>query len=460
MGLQITTEQQAMLPHHNAFPRPAYAWYVVAVLTLAAISAYIDRLILSLLVTPIKRDFILSDTEMSLLMGFSFALFYTLLGLPMGRWADSHSRKRIIMLGIILWSVMTALSGIAKNYGHLFLARVGVGVGEAALFPAAYSMIADYFPKPRLALAMSVFGMGIFIGAGLAMFINGLIVGLTAQATPLELPVVGTIFPWQKIFFVIGLPGLLVAALLLTVREPVRHGGLAGTTGVERTQYPMRAVLAYMRANKRTFLCHHLGFALFALHNYAANAWIPPFFMRTYGWEAAKVGTVYGPVIVVFGTLGILLGGYFTDWLARRGHVDAKLRTGLTAALALTPAIILYPLMPNGEAALLALIPVNIFASFAFGAATAAIQEVTPNQMRAQVSALYLFVINLIGLGLGPTAVALITDFVFGDENCVRYSLIVVGTLALLPAALLFWLGLKPYRRSLANLQEQAAARH
>lgn len=439
-------------------PRLAYAWYVVAVLALAAISAYIDRLILSLLVTPIKRDFIISDTEMSLLMGFSFALFYTVLGLPIGRLADSHSRKKIIIIGVTLWSLMTALSGVAQNYGHLFLARVGVGVGEAALFPAAYSMIADYFPKQRLAMAMSVFGMGIFIGSGLAMFINGLVVGMTSQQTMLELPFIGAIFPWQKIFFVIGLPGLLIAVLMLTVKEPIRRGGLASSTGAGQKQYSMREVFAHIRANKMTFLCHNLGFALFALHNYAANAWIPPFFTRTYGWEASKVGIVYGPIIVVFGTIGILLGGYLTDWLAKRGYADAKMRTGLIAALALMPTILLYPLMPNGEAALLTLIPVNIFASFAFGAATAAIQEVTPNQMRAQISALYLFLINLIGLGFGPTAVALTTDFVFGDENAVRYSLIIVGTIALLLAALLFWLGLKPYRRSLVNLQDQPAA--
>jgi len=443
---------------HTSFPRPTYAGYVVAVLTLAAISAYIDRLILSLLVTPIKRDFNLSDTEMSLLMGFSFALFYTVLGLPIGRLADAYSRRKIIIIGITLWSLMTTLSGFARNYWHLFCARVGVGVGEAALFPAAYSMIADYFPKQRLAMAMSVFGMGIFIGAGLAMFINGIIVGWTAQPTVLDLPFIGTIFPWQKTFFVIGLPGLLIAALMLTVKEPLRRGSLAAPDAAGQKQYPLREVFAYMRANWLTFLCHHLGFALFALHNYAANAWIPPFFMRTYGWEASKVGMVYGPIIVVFGTLGILLGGFVTDWLARRGHADAKLRTGLIAALCLTPAIIVYPLMPTGEAALLALLPVNIFASFAFGAATAAIQEVAPNQMRAQISALYLFVINLVGLGFGPTAVALTTDFVFGNDNAVRYSLIVVGTIALLLAALLFWLGLKPYRRSLANLPEQTTA--
>lgn len=449
------------MKHNNSsppYPRPAYAWFVVAILTLASISAYIDRLILSLLVAPIKRDFIISDTEMSLLMGFSFALFYTVLGLPIGRLADSHSRKKIIIIGVTLWSLMTALSGIAKNYGHLFLARVGVGVGEAALFPAAYSMIADYFPKHRLAMAMSVFGMGIFIGSGLAMFINGIVVGMTSQQAILELPFIGAIFPWQRIFFVIGLPGLLIAALMLTVKEPFRRGGLASSTSAGQMQYSMREVFAHVRANKMTFFCHNFGFALFALHNYAANAWIPPFFMRTYGWEASKVGIVYGPVIVVFGTIGILLGGYVTDWLAKRGYADAKLRTGLIAALCLTPAIILYPLMSSGEAALLALLPVNIFASFSFGAATAAIQEVAPNQMRAQISALYLFVINLVGLGFGPTAVALTTDYVFGDENAVRYSLIIVGTIALLLAALLFWLGLKPYRRSLANLQEQAAA--
>jgi MFS family permease len=196
---------------------------VVGVLTLIYVVSFIDRQILDLLVGPIKRDMELSDTQVSLLMGFSFALFYTICGIPIGRLADSKSRRGIIAIGLILWSFMTALCGSVKQYWQFFLARMGVGVGEAALSPAAYSIITDYFPKNRLGTAMSVYGMGIYNGSGLAYILGGLVVGWTEGMEVLELPVVGRTFPWQLVFFVVGLPGIALAMLLMTVKESVRR---------------------------------------------------------------------------------------------------------------------------------------------------------------------------------------------------------------------------------------------
>ncbi|MGH8561818.1 MAG: MFS transporter, partial [Nevskiales bacterium] len=195
-----------------------YAWYVVAVLMVAYVFSFIDRQILNLLVGPIRRDLGISDTQMSLLMGFSFALFYTICGIPLGRLADSKSRRTIIAVGIFFWSIMTAACGTARHYWQFFLYRMGVGVGEATLSPSAYSLIADYFPREVRATAISVYSMGIYIGSGLAFLLGGLVIKFAGQAE-VVLPVVGATRPWQLIFFMLGIAGILFTFAMYTVRE-------------------------------------------------------------------------------------------------------------------------------------------------------------------------------------------------------------------------------------------------
>lgn len=441
---------ELIAPSEAAYPSPKYAWYVVAVLTVAYISSFIDRQILSLLVPPMRRDLGISDTQMSLLMGLSFAIFYTILGLPIARLADSRSRRTIIAVGIAVWSFMTALCGAVKRYSHLLLARVGVGVGEATLSPAAYSLIADYFPRDRLATAISVYSMGIYLGSGIAVFLGGALVGLISMEGTWQLPLVGSVYPWQTIFFMIGLPGILIAALMYTVREPERRGSQATTA----TDVPIGEVAAYIRRNGRTFFCHNLGFGLLYLVSYGAAAWNPTFLIRTHGWTAAQAGVWYGIIILIFGTAGIVTGGRVADRLLAKGYTDAKIRVALIAAIAGAPAGAAAVLVPSGTLAMIFLAPATFFASFPVGAAAAAIQEIVPNEMRAQASALYLFVVNLIGLGMGPTAVALVTDYIFADDAMLRYSLLAVGVAAGTIAALLFWAALAPYRRSVARLQD------
>lgn len=429
-------------------PRPSlrYAWYVVFVLMLAYISSFIDRQILSLLVKPMKRDLGLSDTQMSLLMGFSFAIFYTFLGIPVGRLVDKQNRRNIVSWGIAVWSIMTAVCGLAHTYGLLFLARIGVGVGEAALSPGAYSIITDYFPKNKLATAISVYSMGIFLGSGMAILIGGLVLKLVAVQSTWILPIVGEIYPWQTVFFIVGLPGLFCVLLLFTIKEPTRTGNL-------KTQVPLAEVFAYIKANWQPFVFQNLGTAFIALANYAAVAWIPTFFDRVHGWEASKTGVLFGLNVTVFSTTGIVVGGYTADWLLQKGYTDAKLRTGIISAIGLMIFGIVYNLMPTPELAMLFLIPTNFFSAFAFGAAPAAMQEAMPSQMRGVGSAIYLFIVNLIGIGLGPTSVALFTDFVFHDESMVRYSMLIVGAGSCLLALLFLNMGLKPYRKTLENLQ-------
>jgi MFS family permease len=450
----------ATIPAEQDYPSSGYAWYVVGVLTFVYIFSFIDRQILNLLVAPIKRDLGINDTQMSLLMGFSFAVFYTFFGIPMGRLADSRSRRSIIAAGFVFWSIMTAGCGLARNFVQMLLLRMGVGVGEAALSPAAYSLITDYFPANRRATAISVYSMGIYLGSGLALFLGGTVVGYAAAQGSLTLPVVGETRPWQVIFFIVGLPGVLLALLMYTVREPVRRGVRMLKTAdgkAKVAQVPLGEVLAYMRENKWTFFCHNVGFALLSFSSYGTTAWVPTFFKRNHGWTEGEAGMVYGAIVAICGTLGIVAGGRFADWLAERGHKDATMRVGLIAALAWFPSGMIYPLVSDPYWAAALLVPTVFLASAPFGVAPAAVQQMMPNTMRGQASAVYLFVVNLIGLGLGPTAVALVTDYVFGYDESVRYSLLIVTTIAHIVAGALLWFSLKQFLGSLDYLKRWAA---
>jgi MFS family permease len=430
------------------YPTPGRAWTTVAILLVAYVFSFIDRQVLNLLVKPIRRDLAISDTEMSLLMGLSFALFYTVCGIPLGRLADSRSRRGIIAVGIVFWSLMTAACGLARHYWHLALCRVGVGVGEAALSPAAYSLIADSFPRETRATAISVYSMGIYLGSGLAFLLGGAIFKFADAQGEIELAVIGLVRPWQLIFFVLGGAGILFSVTMFALREPARHGVGAGT------QVPLSEVVRYVRANRATVFCHNVGFALLAFASYGSASWVPTFFVRTHKWNEGNVGIVYGALVGVFGALGIVCGGHLADRLALRGHADATMRVGLFATLGALPFSVLFPLVANVNLAVLLLALVVFFLAVPFGVAPAAIQEIMPNAMRGQASALYLFVVNLIGLGLGPTAVALLTDYVFRDDQAVGQSLVVATASAEVAAAVLLGLGLRPYRESLERLRK------
>ncbi|PPE74518.1 MFS transporter [Solimonas fluminis] len=426
----------------------AYAWTVVAILMVAYVFSFIDRQILNLLVGPIRRDLGISDTQMSLLMGFSFAIFYSLLGIPLGRLADSRSRRGLITAGIVFWSLMTALCGSARSYLQLFLYRIGVGVGEAALSPAAYSLIADYFPPQRRATAISVYSAGIYLGSGIAFLLGGLVIHYVSAQGEVVLPLVGSTRPWQVVFYILGAAGLVFSLAFLLVREPPRQGTHAVV--------PLGEVIAYLWRHRRAVLCHNLGFAMIAFCSYGAAAWIPSFYIRTYGWNAGQVGIVYGLVVMVFGTAGIVWGGRLTDRWVQQGRGDAALRVGLWSCAVCVAGSWAYLLMPTAELALLAMVPAVFALGMPFGAAPAAIQEIVPPRMRGQASAIYLFIVNLVGLGIGPTAVALVTDYVFHDDAALRWSLLIVGSVACAAAAALLWAGLRPYRAALDQLRTEA----
>lgn len=422
-------------------PSLAYPWFVVAILMIAYVISFVDRQILNLLVGPIRSDLGISDTQMSLLMGFSFAIFYTILGIPLARIADSRSRRGLIVAGIIVWSAMTAFCGLAKHYWQLLLFRIGVGVGEAALSPAAYSMIADYFPPERRSTAMSVYSMGIFLGSGIAFLVGGLVVQYTAAQGTVLLPLLGEIRPWQMVFLILGVAGIVFSAAFFFVREPKRQGVIDGQNSL-----PFSEVVSYLWAHRRAVLCHNVGFAMLALCSYGTTAWIPTYFIRSHGWSAAEIGIVFGLQVMVFASAGIIIGGRIADRWIKQGRSDAAMRVGVIAAVFTMIGGAGYLLAPNGTLAAIALVVPTFALAMPFGAAPAALQEIVPNRMRGQTTAVYLFMANMIGLGIGPTAIALFTDYVFVDDNMLRWSMLIVAGLSALASIAILTAGMGAYR--------------
>ncbi|MBS0591348.1 MAG: MFS transporter [Proteobacteria bacterium] len=423
------------------------ARFIVALLLGAYVISFLDRQILALMVKPIRADLGISDTQMSLLMGIAFSLFYSLFGIPIARLADRFSRRGVIVSGMALWCLATAACGLAQRYVSLFLARVGVGVGEAALSPAAYSLISDCFPAQKRASAISWYSTGTSIGAGLALLAGGALIHV---APALELPLIGAVKPWQTVFMVLGVIGLLYCPLLLLIGEPAR----CRDTLAPAEKASMWTVLG---DNKRTLALHHLGFALFMLAAYGSAAWVPVYFMRVQGWTPAQVGLVYGIVIAIFGTLGMIVGGAIADKWFRRGRIHACLQVSSIAALVTIPFAVGVVFAGDIRVQVACLAIATFTFNVPIGLGPAAIQEIVPPRARAQSSAIFLLVMNLIGQGLGPTAVALFTDHVFGRDSAVGLSLIVVNIGALLLAALLLALGCRPYRESYRRLRASSS---
>ncbi len=437
-----------------AQPSPAartslrYAWYVVGVLTLIYVFSFIDRQIFSLLVGPLRRDLNIGDTQVSLLMGFSFAVFYTFFGIPIGYLTDVYSRRLIIAVGLVLWSGFTAGCGLAQSFALMLILRMGVGVGEAALSPAAYSLITDYFPRDRLATAISVYSMGIYLGSGLSFLLGGLVVRYASARAMWTLPAIGAIHPWQLIFFVVGLPGFALAPFLFTVREPAGR-----RAGLNHGAPPIQRVFSYLLENRRTVLLHNIGFGCLALANYASAGWLPEFYRRRFHWDVATTGIVYGSIVAVFGCLGIIGAGRIADLLRSRGRANATLLVGAWIAVVVIPINCLLYLAPTSTWATIWLVPAAALAAAPFGIAPAAIQQMMPAAMRGRASAVYLFIVNIIGLGIGPTAVGACTQYLFGRDDAVHYSLAIVTSSACAVAAALLAGAMNPFLTSLNRLR-------
>jgi MFS family permease len=400
-----------------AAPSARVAWWALGALTLANVAGFVDRQILSLVAEPIRHDLSLSDTQLSLLMGLGFVVVSSVLAVPLGWVADTRSRRGLLAAGAAFWSAMTVATGMARSFRQLLLARMGVGAGEAALTPGAISLIADLFPRERLGTAMSVYTLGTFVGSGVAYLLGAWGIAFVSGHAPGSLPLLGTIAPWQAVYLLVGLSSFLVVPLLLMLPEPRRAGP---------RQLPLRDVVAGLRENAGAVTALSLGFACSAAVNYGIAGWLATFFVRTHGWTAMRAGTLQGVLTLSVGALGALLGGRLSDALVRRGRSDGPLLVGMIGAVGMIVCAGAYPLVPSATVAAALLVPVNLFAALPWGPASAAIAEVMPARMRAQGAALSLLAVNLISGVLGPTAVAMLTDRVFGGPLGLRYALATV----------------------------------
>lgn len=436
-------------------PGIAYAWYVVFALTAIYMLSFVDRQILGLLVAPMKRDLGLSDTKVGLLQGLAFGVFYTLVGLPLGRLADTHNRRNLIAAGVVAWSFFTSSCSVARSFFTLFLARMGVGVGEATLSPAAYSLISDYFPKDQLGTAISVYYMGVFFGSSLSLLVTGSVLDALSHTPFITIPLLGTIAAWRVVFLVVGLPGVLFALLIYTVREPLRRD-LLRTAQNQAVTLSLGQAWAEIGKRAKTVTGLSIGAVFQAAPTYAITFWIPTFFQRTHHWTPGQSGRALAAILLTFGCVGMYVGGRWSDRWQRRGAPEGPSRVGVIcgigALLLMAPAT----LLPDARWTLFLMAPGMFFLALPMGTTAAALQHIFPNQVRGLVSSLFLFVLNLGGLSIGPLMPGLLNDRLFHNEKMVGPSIaITVGVSAVLMIAG-FWYSIRPYRRDY-RIMEQAS---
>jgi predicted MFS family arabinose efflux permease len=414
-------------------PSRAYANYVLGVLVLVYVMNYVDRQLISILIEPIKAEFGASDAEMGILTGFAFAIFYTVAGIPVARLADVWLRRSVIAIGLALWSGMTALTGMSRSFTELWLARIGVGVGEAGGTPPSHALLSDYFPPERRASALGIFSLGVPIGTLVGYALGGWI---------------GEHHGWRAAFVWIGLPGIALALLVrLSVREPRRGAFDVGARAGTRAS--TRAVLRHLVA-LRSFRWIVPAVSLAAFSGYGFAVWKPVFLMRVHDFSMAQAGLWIGLLSGATGFLSTLLGGFTADWLARR-HPSWALRLCAVSVLAALPFQLAFLLRPDPVVALAVFVPGGLVGGMWPPPSYAATQNLVPPHMRALASAILLFFLNLIGLGAGPFAVGLLSDRLapgFGAES-VRFALVIPLALNVI-GALCYWRASGSYAAELA----------
>lgn len=414
-----------------------YRWYVVVLLLLVFVLSYFDRYILSLLVEPIKKAMGLSDFQIGLLMGPAFSIFNVLVTIPLGVMADRTSRKWLLVAGIVIWCMMTTMSGFAMSFLPLLFFRFGLGLGEAVVSPCSVSIISDYFGRKERARAISLYMAGPYLGAGLAFLAGGYLVSTLHDAGPMELFGMGHFEPWQLAFFFVGIPGLLFAILMLTVREPAR------TEKLSRQDGPQASAVRYMLKRWRGFGALTLG----ATCNFAMSTltlWNVPLFQRVHGWSIGEIGAVTGIFYFTAGPIGTAIALWASKALGK-GKEDGAMRVLILGLFITVPMSALYPILPSAQMAVVAMFLAFIGKSVATAGGPAALQMITPGEMRSRSVAIFNTVITLIGPLLGPPLIGAATDWM-GTPKAISIALSGFVLLVGIPSLLFVCLGLKHYR--------------
>jgi MFS family permease len=415
------------------WPTPRRAWGAVGLLTAAYFISYIDRSILSLLVEPIKHSLHLSDTEIGLLQGAAFSILFMLMTFPAGWIADKGNRMRLMAWGIACWALMTALSGLCANFTQLFLARMGVAVGEATLTPTGPSVISDNFPPERRTLPLSIYSMAGGTGVGVALIAGGFVASLLSSRDTMAIPGIGTFESWQVIFFVVGLPGLIVSLSFFLAREPRRRDQ-------ERVEGTIHELMQVIKSRRAIVVPHFAGICLYQTYAFAYLGWLPAFFMRVHGWSIIDVGLKFGVVQFTCPIVGALGGGWFARALWHRGRRDANLLTSATCFGAMAVPAITGTLVPSVIISELLLGLTIGCAQAAGGASIAAIQEIIPNRHRGRVTAIYYVLVALSGMTIGPLLIGVMNDYIFAGGLSIGKSLSLTALLTLPLASLLLFI--------------------
>ncbi len=433
------------------WPRARTAWYALIILTLATMMNFFGAYVFPLMVQSVKRDFALTDIEIGLLLGPAGIFFFIFVGIPLARLVDIYPRRIILGIGLVFTSACTVLGGFVQNYAQMFASRIFVGVGGSAHGPGCYSMLADYFPPAKLPRAFAVLQFGFIFGTGLAAIVGGALLGLVAAWPPTP---VGPLLirNWQWVLIMVGTPGLVIAALVYLLPEPARRGKV-----VSAATLPVRAVFREIGRRRSVYFPLFLGLALTSVEAGGLMEWQPAWMMRTYGWTAARVGFWQGVTFFVGLPLGVLFGTWLTEHLARR-HKDANVRVTTILFTLAIPCAVIAPLLRSGVAALILGSMTGVFGIASAVPQNAAIQTITPNEMRGQVTAVYLFMFTVFQ-ALGSLLIAAFNQYVIGVESELWKTLCLTAAIIMPLAAWAISRGIRPYGAEIERLESEGLLR-
>jgi MFS family permease len=405
-------------------------WWMVSVLCAAGFISFTDRLILSALVDPIRRDLALGDVAVSVLQGAAFAVVYVLAGLPLGRFADRSRRINLLILGSVTWSLGTVACGLAPGFWTLGAARLIVGVGEAALAPCAVSLLADTFPASRRGVPMGLLLTAMVVGGPVGVTASGLILDLGSAGRFSSWPLLGEVEPWRQALILLGSAGLMIPLLCLTLREPVRRDRLGVSPSV-------RITINYFLERRRLLFPLYAGMALLSVGDYGILSWMPTLLTRRFHWDASHAGALFGTVCTAAGIVGCFGGGVLFDRAARAGGAPAQFTLlASAAALGMLGAALLA--VPSARLSLAGLALWILASNVAGVAGITIVQGAVPNEIRGTSISLVAFCNTLLGLGIGPSLVALVTERVYGDASSVGFAMATAVVPAAAAAAVLF----------------------
>ena len=431
----------------RSYPAKKHSYSAVAILTLAQIFAFIDRQIPSMLVEPIKQDFNLTDSQIALLGGAAFSIFYAIMALPIGYAVDRYQRTKVLGTGIFLWSLMTALAGLANSFGKLFGARIGVAVGEAVMAPISVSLVSDSFPENKQGKPMGIITAGVYIGIGITLLGGGFLIDYLTSIGGITLPLIGYLKPWQATFMIVGIPGLVLAIAAFYLKEPQRLEEQIDTQLKDR-----KNVFLHLKEHRKTLIPMFGGLIFMALIFYSFSFWAPTMMIRTFDISLTEVGFVLGMITIISSITGTIAAGSAVDYLRNKNYSDAPVRAAMIAVILALPPIISLSFVQSELGAWICIALYLLFISSFAPLGLLAISGVSTGNVKGQTAAIHAFLMMAFGLSLGPQLTAFFTDFVFVDPNLLINSVSLTGLIVLPISALLFKLSLSRYRESSESL--------